>query len=219
MRLALACAPDRVALCPYMEAGSSGMPQRSARAKGAPAEAMVEMFTAGIERLQAAGYMCSGMDQFALLRDDLAKAQLQGRLCCDCRGYSTAEHCDTLGLGVAALGQIGPTYSQNHTELEAYYDRVGRGKLPVGRGIKLTRDDLVRRSVIEALICHFEISMESIGIAYLIDFKRYFANELGMLAQFLRDGMIEMDQDCISVTPRGKPLVRAICKVFDSRSR
>ena len=46
------------------------------------------------------------------------------------------------------------------------------------RGIELSADDLVRRAVIQALACRFEVSKESIEIAHLVDFDRYFAAEL-----------------------------------------
>jgi coproporphyrinogen III oxidase-like Fe-S oxidoreductase len=45
------------------------------------------------------------------------------------------------------------------------------GVLPVYRGIELNADDLLRRSIIQSLMCHFELSIESIEIAHLIDFR------------------------------------------------
>jgi hypothetical protein len=55
--------------------------------------------------------------------------------------------------------------------LDEYYDRLDSGTLPVYRGIELNADDLLRRSIIQSLMCHFELSIESIEIAHLIDFK------------------------------------------------
>ena len=83
------------------------------------------------------------------------------------------------------------------------------------RGIELTQDDLVRRAVIQALICHFRLSVESIELAYLIDFKDYFAAELADLADFAKEGLVDITPDWITVTPRGRLLVRPICMVFD----
>jgi oxygen-independent coproporphyrinogen-3 oxidase len=37
------------------------------------------------------------------------------------------------------------------------------------RGIELSRDDLLRRAVIQALCCQFAVAKESFEIAYLID--------------------------------------------------
>ena len=98
------------------------------------------------------------MDHFALPDDALAVAQRQGRLHRNFQGYSTHADADLVGLGVSAIGAIGPTYSQNHRALEDYYRELDGGELPVMRGIELTADDLVRRAVIQALMCHFALS-------------------------------------------------------------
>ena len=73
----------------------------------------------------------------------------------------------------------------------------------------------MRRAVIHALLCHFRVSIESIELAYLIDFRRYFAPEMGELQALAAEGMVELTADWIEVTPRGRLLVRAVCMVFD----
>ena len=88
-------------------------------------------------------------------------------------------------------------------------------ELPVLRGIELKPDDLLRRAVIQAIACHFSLAKESIEIAHLIDFDRYFARELADLEKLAADGLVELEDDWIHVTPRGRLLVRAVCMVFD----
>jgi oxygen-independent coproporphyrinogen-3 oxidase len=83
------------------------------------------------------------------------------------------------------------------------------------RGIELSADDLVRRAVIQALACHFEISKEAISIAHLIDFDRYFALELAELEGMEKESLVTVNNEWISVTPQGRLLVRAVCMVFD----
>jgi oxygen-independent coproporphyrinogen-3 oxidase len=99
--------------------------------------------------------------------------------------------------------------------LDDYYGRLDRDELPVLRGIELKADDLVRRAVIQSLACQFMVSKESIAIAHLIDFDRYFATELRDLGRLAADGLVEMEGDWIQVTPAGRLLVRAVCAVFD----
>jgi len=113
------------------------------------------------------------MDHFAKPDDELAVAQSQGRLQRNFQGYSTFPESDMLGFGLSAIGRVGPTYYQNVKSLDDYYDTIDAGRLPVWRGLELTQDDLVRRAVIQQLICNFRLSIESIEIAYLIDFRRY----------------------------------------------
>ena len=87
------------------------------------------------------------------------------------------------------------------------------------RGIELTADDLLRRAVIQSLICHFRVSIESIEISHLIEFKRYFAEEFADLRGLEADGLIEIQPEWIVVTPRGRLLVRTVCMVFDKYLR
>jgi oxygen-independent coproporphyrinogen-3 oxidase len=102
---------------------------------------------------------------------------------------------------VSAIGKVGPTYAQNVKTLDEYYDILDTGRLPVLRGIELTADDLLRRAIIQALMCHFELSIESIEIAHLIDFKQYFAAELADLREMEKGGLLTIDDQWISVCP------------------
>jgi oxygen-independent coproporphyrinogen-3 oxidase len=173
------------------------------------------MLTLAIRRLEGAGYVYIGMDHFALPDDELAVAQRRGRLHRNFQGYSTHADADLVALGITAIGAIGPTYVQNVRSLDEYYDRLDRGVLPVLRGVELTADDLLRRTIIQSLMCHGSVSIEAIEIAYLIDFRRYFADELEDLRGFIDDGLAQLDTEWLGVTDRGRMLVRAVCMVFD----
>jgi hypothetical protein len=71
------------------------------------------------------------------------------------------------------------------------------------------------RAVIQALACHFCVSIESIELAYLVDFKSHFAAELKELRRLQAEGLVDVTDDWITVTPRGRLLVRVVCMVFD----
>jgi oxygen-independent coproporphyrinogen-3 oxidase len=154
------------------------------------------------------------MDHFALPDDELSRAQDHGTLQRNFQGYSTHGDCDLVGLGVSAIGAIGPTYSQNSRELADYYDRLDHGVLPVVRGIELTADDVLRRSVIHALMCQFIVSKTTVEIAHLIDFDTYFETELCELEELARHGLVTFDGQWIIVTPNGRLLIRNISMVF-----
>jgi oxygen-independent coproporphyrinogen-3 oxidase len=212
----LEVAPDRIALYNYAHLPTLFKPQRRIAAAELPsAETKLQILTLAIGRLTRAGYVYIGMDHFAKASDDLAVAQAQGRLQRNFQGYSTHPESDIIGVGVSSIGRVGPTYSQNYKVLDEYYAALDEGRLPVMRGLELTADDLARRAVIQALICHFRLSIESIEIAHLIEFNKYFAEELRDLRQLERDGLVELQPGWIVVTPKGRLLVRAICMVFD----
>ena len=220
LELVIQCDPDRIALYSYAHLPTIFKPQRRIAEADLPQpEEKLRILTAAIARLEAAGYIYIGMDHFAKPGDDLAIAQWQGRLTRNFQGYSSAGDADIIGLGISAISQIGPIYAQNVKTLDEYYDRLDRGELPVMRGIELSPDDLVRRAVIQALACHFVVSKESISIAHLIDFDSYFSEELQQLRQQEREGLVRIDDEWISVTPKGRLLVRVICMVFDKYLR
>jgi len=155
------------------------------------------------------------MDHFALPDDALAVAKRQGRLHRNFQGYSTQPDCDLIALGVSSIGRIGATYSQNAKTLEEYYDALDHGNFPVVRGLALTRDDLVRRAVIMALMCQGNVQFESIELAYLIEFRSYFAKEMEALQGLSEQGLVSLDETGIQVTDKGWFFVRAVAMVFD----
>lgn len=214
------CDPDRIALYSYAHLPSMFKPQRRIVDAELPSgELKLALMTMAIRRMEAAGYVYIGMDHFAKPTDELAVAQRQGRLTRDFQGYSVGADCDIVGFGVSAIGKVGPTYVQNEKTLDKYYQVLDEGGLPVLRGIKLDSDDLVRRAVIQQLACQYHLSKEAISHGYLIDFDAYFATELELLKPLVADGLVELDDEWIHVTGKGRLLVRAVCMVFDKYLR
>jgi oxygen-independent coproporphyrinogen-3 oxidase len=212
----IAADPDRIALYNYAHLPHLFKPQRRIAEADLPTpEVKLELLALSIRRLCAAGYVYIGMDHFAKPDDELAVAQRQGLLQRNFQGYSTRAEADLISCGVSAISAVGATYSQNEKTLDAYYEKLDEGRLPVARGIKLDTDDLLRRIVIQKLMCNFELSMSSIEQAYPIRFPLYFAAELEKLKAFEEDGLLVVDPEWITVTPRGRLLIRNICMVFD----
>ena len=212
----VAARPGRVALYNYAHLPALFKAQRRINDRDLPsAETRLELLGIAIDRLGAAGYQYIGMDHFALPSDPLALAQRQGRLQRNFQGYSCGPESDLVGLGVSAIGALGPTYAQNHRALPEYYGCLDQGRLPVMRGTRLGADDLLRRSVIQSLMCHSTLSKTALEVGYLIEFDQYFDRELEALREFEALGLVSLGGDWISVTPRGRFVIRGICMVFD----
>ncbi|MGZ8250793.1 MAG: oxygen-independent coproporphyrinogen III oxidase [Methylophilaceae bacterium] len=208
--------PDRIALYAYAHLPARFKPQRRIHASEIPAApAKIAMLSGAISTFLSAGYVYVGMDHFALPTDALAVAKRQGRLHRNFQGYSTQPDCDLIGLGVSAIGRVGATYSQNAKTLDEYYDFLNQGRFPVVRGLALSRDDLVRRAVIMALMCQGRLQYESIELAFMIDFKSYFASELEAMKELESAGMVELDDSGIQITSSGWFFVRAVAMLFD----
>jgi len=212
----IAANPDRIALYNYAHLPHIFKPQRRIAEADLPSPAVkLELLAMCIQRLCDAGYIYIGMDHFAKPDDELAVAQRQGRLQRNFQGYSTRAESELISCGVSAISAVGATYSQNEKTLEAYYEKLESGVLPITRGIKLDNDDLLRRIVIQKLMCNFELSMSSIEQGFPIHFRQYFMTELEKLRAFEDDGLLTIDDEWISVTPKGRLLIRNICMVFD----
>ena len=208
--------PDRIALYAYAHLPERFKPQRRIATHQLPSGAdKVSMLSRSLSTLLAAGYVYVGMDHFALPDDALAVAKRQGRLHRNFQGYSTQPDCDLIALGVSSIGCIGATYSQNAKTLEEYYDLLDQGRFPVVRGLALTRDDLVRRTVIMALMCQGSVQFESVELAHLVDFPSYFSKELDALQELQEQGLVLVDDASVQVTDQGWFFVRAVAMVFD----
>ncbi len=212
-----AFAPDRLSVFNYAHLPERFKPQRRINAADLPApEVKLDILQSSIQFLTDAGYVYIGMDHFARPDDELAQAQQAGTLYRNFQGYSTHADCDLIGLGVTSIGKVDNTYGQNRRALEEYYGDIDAGRLPVFRGIELSRDDQIRRDVITRLICHFELSVPAVERQWGIDFADYFSDSLGRLAPMADDGLLDLDSATIRVLPRGRLLIRNICMAFDA---
>jgi oxygen-independent coproporphyrinogen III oxidase len=208
--------PDRIALYAYSHLPERFKSQRRiVQAQLPENSAKLAMLARALTVFEEAGYICVGMDHLSLPTDALAIAKRQGRLHRNFQGYSTQSDCDLIALGVSAIGRVGASYSQNAKTLAEYYDHLDQGQFPVVRGLALSRDDVVRRAVIMALMCQGTVEYESIELAHLIDFRSYFCVELEALQSLSEQGLVALDDSGIQVTARGWFLVGTVAMVFD----
>ncbi len=216
----VAANPNQIRLLSYLHLPKKFKPHQNINSDDLPdEETRYEMFRCAIAYLTDVGYMHIGMNLFASHHDQLVIAQRQGRLYYGLQGYSIYPDCNHIALGISGVGGIGPTLNQNHCNLQAYYDKLEHNTLPIMRGIELSADDLIRRSVMQALICHSILSYESVETFFPIEFRRYFAIELTELMIYERAGLVTLNDEEIAVTQRGQLLIGSICRVFDKYLR
>ncbi|MEP7328087.1 MAG: oxygen-independent coproporphyrinogen III oxidase [Betaproteobacteria bacterium] len=216
----IAASPDRIALYSYAHVPHLFKPQRQIVTADLPTpQEKLAILALAIDRLGTAGYSYIGMDHFAKPSDELAIAQRERKLHRNFQGYSTKPDCDLIAFGVSAIGKIGASYVQNVKTLDDYYARLDADTLPVMRGVVLEADDVVRRAVIQALMCDFELDFALFEATHRIRFADYFEDELVALQLLAVDGLLNIYSGSIKVTPRGRLLVRTIAMQFDRRLR
>ncbi|MCS0583991.1 oxygen-independent coproporphyrinogen III oxidase [Massilia pinisoli] len=212
----IAASPDRISVYNYAHMPQLFKSQKLIRDEDLPDGATkLAMLGLCIGRLCAAGYVYIGMDHFAKPDDELARAQRDGTLHRNFQGYSTHAEVDMVACGVSAISAVNGTYAQNEKSLEPYYSRIDRGELPVTRGLVLSADDLLRRDVIQRLMCDFALDLPALSARWDVDAAAKLASELARLAELERDGLLTLTPDRIEVSAKGRLLIRNVCMVFD----
>jgi oxygen-independent coproporphyrinogen III oxidase len=213
----LSARPDRFAVYGYAHLPQIFKPQKQIRIEDLPTpETRLQLLGLTIEKLSAAGYVYIGMDHFALPDDELVLAQDNGSLQRSFQGYSTRGYCDLVGLGVSSIGKVGANYTQNQKTLPEYYGAIDRGVLPLHRGYSMTRDDIIRRDVIQQIMCYGVLDFDATAARHDIDFRQYFSSELLNLAPMVADGLAEFAAPGLRVRPAGRLLLRHLGMAFDA---
>jgi oxygen-independent coproporphyrinogen-3 oxidase len=213
----IALEPDRVAAYAYAHLPQRFKAQRQIHAADLPdAATRLRLLGLTVEKLTAAGYRYIGMDHFARVGDELARAQDAGTLQRNFQGYSTHGGCDLIGLGMSAISHIGASYSQNAHELPDYYAALDAGRLPVARGLALSEDDVIRADAIGLLMCQGRLDIAAFEARHGLDFQVYFAAALRSLRKLARDDLVEIAPESLQVTARGRYLLRHIAMCFDA---
>ncbi|HMW70965.1 MAG TPA: oxygen-independent coproporphyrinogen III oxidase, partial [Cellvibrionaceae bacterium] len=201
----IALKPDRLSLFSYAHMPHLFKVQQQIIASDLPSSRdKLSMLHLSIDKLQAAGYRYIGMDHFALPDDELAQAQDAGQLHRNFQGYSTRGGCDLLAFGVSAINQVNDTYAQNFKDITAYQNALEQGQLPLHKGLRLSRDDIIRKAVINQLICHFHLQYQAIEARFGLVFKDYFADALAELAPLAEANLCRLSDTGIHITDPGR---------------
>jgi oxygen-independent coproporphyrinogen-3 oxidase len=214
--------PDRLAVYGYAHMPKLFKAQRQIRSSDLPdAATRLGLLQLTVDKLCSAGYVYIGMDHFALPDDSLAIARDNGTLHRSFQGYTTHADRDLVSIGVSAIGQIGDLYIQNHKSLQQYEEAIDRGELPSHQGTRMSMDDLIRKDVINQIMCHGFVDGAAIESRHGIQFHSYFGKELVQLQALQADGLVDLSDGGtagprIALTPVGRLLMRNVAMTFDA---
>lgn len=204
--------PDRIALYNFAFLPGKLPHQRVLNESEMPSPgAKLEMFIEAHERLTAIGWIFIGMDHYALADDSLSKAQQAGTLRRNFMGYTTLRGTNLLGFGTSAISDFEGAFAQNVKKLSQYKAMIAEGLLPIERGIKLSEDDLLRRTIIEELMCNGVLQFQ-LGnmVAEIV------SQEMPRLQLLADDGLIALSPEAVHVTAKGRVFLRNIAAAFDA---
>ncbi len=211
----VALAPDRVAMFSYAHVPWLRKQQGALATRLPEGMEKFHIFRAGLEHFLGAGYQYIGMDHFARPDDELAVAQRRRTLHRNFQGYTTKAGADLYGMGVSAISSVGACYAQNDRDVARYRELVEKRGLATVRGYRCTNEDLLRRAVINRILCHGLLRKSEIAREFGIDFDQTFAPELARLVPFVNDGLLDMEGDIIQTSLLGRIFIRNIAMVFD----
>jgi len=215
VKMALDLDPDRIALfgyahVPWMKRHQALLPEDSLP----DAVARVEQREAAAAAIVEGGYVQIGIDHFARPDDPMARRQGEGRLHRNFQGYTTDEASALIGFGTSAIGSLPQGYIQNAPTTVAYREAVLSGRLPVVRGVALSKDDRLRRTIIERLMCDFSVNLDEIASEFRGSVSEL-ASEIKAIDELAADGLVARDGFTLTIPDEGRALVRNVCAVFD----
>lgn len=214
--IVLTARPDRIAVYSYAHLPERFRAQRRIEDADLPnAATKLQLLELCVAKLGGAGYHYIGMDHFALPEDELVRAQQLGKLQRNFQGYSTHADCDLIGLGMSSIGKIGDFHHQNERELPAYVRALEEHRLPIARGIEMDADDLIRRDLIQRLMCDCAVDIAAFEHRHSLIFHQYFRHEQARLQELAEAGLILHSPKSIQITPRGRLLMRIVAMCFD----
>jgi oxygen-independent coproporphyrinogen-3 oxidase len=107
---------------------------------------------------------------------------------------------DVLPLGISGYGFINQTRYMNHLDLQAYYDAIDRGVLPIARFYSLPDDDLIRLNLMYSLR-YDNVNVHEFKKRYGVDILDYFADTFRHLQE---KELVEIDGDKVKMTYLGR---------------
>lgn len=208
--------PDRVALFSYAHVPWLKKQQGSFAGHLPDGLEKFRIFANAVRMLTDYGYRFIGLDHFAKPEDELCRAQDERTLHRNFQGYTTRRGCDIYAMGLSSISSTEDAYIQNWRDLSRYYNAVGAGLLPTMRGMRVSTEDKLRRSVINRILCHAVLVKSEVESEFGIDFDSHFAAELKGLEELERDGLARRTPDRIEVEPLGRIFIRNIAMLFDA---
>jgi len=161
------------------------------------------------------GYTAIGIDHFVREDDPMAQAFRQKKIYRNFQGYTTDNAQTLLAFGASSISALPQGYVQNHTEVRDYYQSIQDGNLPVKKGISVTDEDILRRKVIEQLMCYLQVDVSGICYEHGMN-PDMFATVFESLNLLVNDGLLSIDGWKITILPEARQIVRVVAAGFDS---
>lgn len=160
-----------------------------------------------------AGYKPVGIDHFALPSDSLAIADATGKLRRNFQGYTDDTSPTLIGFGASAISRFAQGYAQNAVATSAYQGRIAEGGFAGNKGFALSSQDHLIASMIEDLMCRFQIDLPLLFKTYPDKWSQIETYIAGLLSRF-PDVLVRRD-DVVTLRREARMLIRIIAHDID----
>ncbi len=208
--------PERITLLKYAHVPDRRKHQKLIKESDLPDNfEKTRIFAEAVCNLTNSGYELIGIDHFAKPTDSLVAGIRSSTLWRNFNGFADGGTHYIIGLGPTSTHGFINYYAQNVYSLDEYYWCIDNREFPILRGYKLSMDDLIRRDVINEILCYHSLECSGIESKYNINFGEYFQQEIESSEDLVRDGMLDISNGKITVTELGKIFIPHVCKIFD----
>lgn len=212
--------PDRIVTFSYAHVPWVNELQKNLETIGLPSvEVKNEIYETAKRKLTNVGYKVIGLDHFVLSDDELYQASLSQSLHRNFQGYCTRRTTGQVyAFGITGISQLGNAYSQNTKDLDTYITMINEGVLPVAKGYILNQEEQITRAVISDLMCNYMVRWSDIANSFnqsVDNIKAALNYDVDVLDDFQKDGLIEFDEEHISIQPQARPFVRNVAASLD----
>ena len=217
---AIAIRPDRIVTFSYAHVPWVKAAQKQLEVIGLPdANDKMNLFLQATAQLTEAGYCSIGIDHFTLPDDDLTKAFKGKQLHRNFQGYCTRETTGQVyAFGASSISQLYGAYAQNFKDITKYMDTVEATGFAIERGYRLNDEELLVRSVINAIMCNGLLNLDEIASDFgltVAEVKTIVGFDPAKFESYISDGLMQLKDKEIRLSDRGFLCARNIAMAFD----
>ena len=178
-----------------------------------------KMYENSYDQLIKAGYVSIGMDHYSKPNDEFAVALKEKQLHRNFQGYCTrATTGQVYGFGASSISQLDSAYSQNIKTTSQYIENIENNNLAVLRGYSLNDNEKIVRYIINSIMCNYYVDLHQVAKYFassIYDIKKVIQYSESNFNDFISDGLIDINDDVITVHKRGRLFTRNISMRFD----
>ncbi len=152
-----------------------------------------------VEELTNDEFAWIGLDYFTRREDPLYEAQRTQKLRRNWLGYTLHESSKMLGFGTHSVSEVGELCVQNHFGVDSWRQSLDINRLPIRSGIWMSSADRRYRHALTDLMCN----LESADCETLLQFE----DTSSRIDEYRDRGLVDVEQDRISITPKGRFLL------------